>query len=312
MREANKKYGILKGVSSCETYSDGEIKSCRLNEYNLIETPYGLLVPQYEDSEARRKYKDSISFYENGEIKSISLNKATEIEMKSDVYKAERILFYESGEIRCIFPLDGKVTGYWTEENEYELAEKLSFDLKCGKLDNKVINIRFYKDGAIKSITLWPQERAKIKALDQELEIHIGLSLYQDGLLESCEPIQPTPIETPIGTIMAYDCESLGINGDINSLKFYRSGELKSLKTSTDIIEITNKEGNITIIEPGSKTHPFNNEIKMTVPVTIEFEDNSVSFTVFEKESYQISDYKFTIKNSAAMMKSQCASCIEL
>jgi len=312
MKEINTKYGLLTGITSCETYPDGKIKSCRLNKYNLIETPYGPLVPQYEDSEARRKYKESISFYPSGGIKSISLNQATEIELKNDIYSAERVLFYESGEIRCIFPLDGKVTGYWTEENEYELAESLPFDLKCGKLNNKVINTRFYKNGAIKSITLWPQERAKINALDQELEIHVGLSLYHDGSLESCEPSKPTPIPTPIGTIMTYDCESLGMNGDVNSLKFYQSEKLKSLKTSTDIIEITDKEGNTSIIEPGSKTHPFNNEIKMTVPVTIEFEDDSVSFTVFEEESYQISDHKFTIKNSEAMIKSQCASCIEL
>jgi hypothetical protein len=312
MKEINTKYGVLKGVTSYEAYLDGGIKSCRLNEYNLIETSYGFLIPQYEDSEARRKYKDSISFYPSGGIKGISLNKATSIKMKSDAYKAERILFYESGEIRCIFPLDGKVTGYWTEENEYELAENLSFDLKCGKLDNKVINIRFYKDGTIKSITLWPQERTRINALNQELEIHIGLSLYQDGSLESCEPSQPTPIPTPIGTIMAYDCEALGMNGDVNSLNFYRSGKIKSLKTSTDIIEITDRDGRRRIIEPGSKIHPFNNEIKMTVPITIKFKEDLVTFTIFEEESYKISDYKFTVKNSETMVRSQCASCIEL
>jgi hypothetical protein len=229
--------------------------------------------------------------------------------MKTGNYSVERILFYKSGRIRCLFPLDGKITGYWTEEDEYELAEKWSFNLKCGKMTNKIINIRFYETEAIKSITFWSEEKAIVKTLNQKMKIRIGLSLYPDGSLESCEPLSPTLVQTPIGDIMAYDCNALGINGDVNSLNFYQSGKIKSLQTSTDIIEIKDKNGTITTIKPGLEPHLFNNEVKMTVPIQIQFKGDFVTFSVFEEKTYKISDYEFIIKNSEESIKSQCVSC---
>lgn len=309
MKEIDTKHGVLKGITYFETYPDGKLKNCKVNTRNVIKKEYALLIPQFEDSEARRKDKSSISFYQNGEIKSISLNKKTEIKTKTGVYSAERILFYESGEIKCIFPLDGKVTGYWSEEDEYELAENFSFDLKCGKIKNKVINIRFYKDEAIKNITLWPGEKAVIKIPEKELEIRTGLSLYPDGSLESCEPDYPTPVQSPIGNITAYDCNALGINADLNSLSFSQSGQIKSLKTSTDIIEIIDNDGAITTIKPGLKPHLFNNKIKLTEPISIKFEEGFVYFNVFNKSRYKISDFKFIAKNNAHNMESQCSNC---
>ncbi|MFW5972113.1 MAG: hypothetical protein ACOCRL_01375 [Bacillota bacterium] len=71
-------------------------------------------------------------------------------------------------------------------------------------------------------------------------------------------------VNTPIGEIVAYDCNALGMNADINSLNFYESGQVKSLKTSTDIVDISDQNGDVTTIKPGLKPHLFNNEIELT------------------------------------------------
>ena len=54
------------------------------------------------------------------------------------------ITFYENGNIRRIFPLYGQINGYWTEENEYELAEEITLPVLGTELVCKPLCIHFY------------------------------------------------------------------------------------------------------------------------------------------------------------------------
>ncbi|HEY8889468.1 MAG TPA: hypothetical protein VIM70_04390 [Clostridium sp.] len=245
MEEFWTKYGRLKGISSIEFYTEGLIKECKLNEYSEINTIYGNLVPQYDEAEVRRKYKRSLSFYENGEVKRI-------------------------------FPLNGKITAYWTEQNEYKLAEEFNFNFEFGVFKKKIIGINFYESGSVKSLTLWPRDFIDMVTPCGIIETRIGFSLYPNGAIRSCEPRKHTLINTIIGELHAFDLGAIGLNGDRNSLNFNEDGTVKSLRTSTDKITIKGIDGQLKVHEPGVRPNNFNNLIMDVIPLKIEFYEGKI------------------------------------
>ena len=60
-----------------------------------------------------------------------------------------------------MFLLDGKLSGYWSEDDEYNLAKTYKFNFEFASFEAKVISLHFYKTEELKSITLWPKERVK-------------------------------------------------------------------------------------------------------------------------------------------------------
>jgi len=293
LKEISTKYGELKGISSIEFYSQGTIKECKLNEYSKLSTIYGDLVPQYDETEVRRKYKRSLSFYENGNIQSISFQKQTTLDTKIGKLPAELALFYENGNIKRIFPLNGKITAYWTEENEYRLADELNLSFEFGDFKMKIIGVCFYESGEVKSVTFWPKDFINVISPLGLVEIRIGLSLYPNGKIKSCEPRKQTLISTVIGDLHAYDLAALGLNGDRNSLNFNLDGSIKALCTSTDRITITAVNGQVNIHEPSLKVNNFNNTIMDVVPIEIEF---YLDKTKIDGKEYNIKDNKFYIE----------------
>ena len=106
------KYGILKGIEDAEYYYDGSLKACRLCKRNFLNTNIGMLVPQYESRDERRKIIGALEFYPNGNLMSIALDKAISVKTTLGALPAEKILFYENENIKRIFPLNGKLSGY--------------------------------------------------------------------------------------------------------------------------------------------------------------------------------------------------------
>ncbi|WP_243684023.1 hypothetical protein [Methanosarcina barkeri] len=204
----------LKGITSFTTYDSGELKDCKLEEYNLIHTRYGDLVPQYGDLGFRRKQLAVLSFYKSGKVKNISLEQQTEISTPIGTFPAELVTFFEDGSINSLFPLNGQISGFWSEEEEGELAQKFHFSFPFGEFYAKIIGLRFYPDGRVRSLILWPNERIIIDTPAGKMPVRIGFKLFEDGSIESVEPAEPFPIETPIGSINAYDADALGIDAD--------------------------------------------------------------------------------------------------
>jgi len=116
-------YGEITGISENSTYADNQLMDCVINERVELHTPLGLLTPQYEHSEVRRKHIYSISFFQNGKISRIALNEQTEVKTPVGILPAELITFYESGSMKRLFPLNGQISGYWSEDDEYKLAK---------------------------------------------------------------------------------------------------------------------------------------------------------------------------------------------
>jgi len=292
MEEFWTKYGRLKGISNIEFYTEGAIKECKLNEYSEIKTIYGNLVPQYDEAEVRRKYKRSLSFYENGNIQSISFQNQTIIDTSIGKLPAELALFYENGEVKRIFPLNGKITAYWTEQNEYKLAEEFNFKFEFGVFKKKIIGINFYESGLVKSLTLWPRDFIEVSTSCGIIETRIGFSLYPNGVIKSCEPRKQTLINTMIGEIHAFDIEAIGINGDRNSLNFYEDGTIKSMSTSLEKITINGADGQVKTHEPGLKTNKFNPLATDVIPLKIEFYEDKIKI---DDNEYSLIDNDFYI-----------------
>lgn len=309
MEKLNTKYGVIEGISSMDYHKNGNPRDCVVNKVNKLETSYGTLIPQYESGSDRRKHIKSFSFDEDGNLQSIYLQDQAKISTPIGTLPAELITFYPSGSIRRIFPLNGQITAYWSELDEYNLAENISFDLSVGKFEKKVICVHFYEDGVVKSITFWPSNTVEINSPIGDVVARIGLAFYNSGKLKSFEPLRPTKVETPIGTITAYDTDALGIHGDTNSINLFEDGSIKSLLTSSDTIEVTTKTGEKKTYKPGLRVSVINDEVMEVVPMSVSFDNNKVCFNNSNADEYSIDECTFNIAYTPLQTKSPCASC---
>ncbi len=309
MTEFNTKYGLLKGIVSSTLYSDGSMKECIVEEYNELETPCGMLVPQYDHSEIRRKYTASVYFYKNGQIQSIALHNQTLVKTPSGSYHAELLTFYECGSIKRLFPLNGKVTGYWTEEDEYGLAAEYEFNFPFGSFIVKTIGIYFYEDGAIKSLTFWPGNTAAICFPLGVANVRNGISFYQDGSIKSLEPDKPYAVSTPIGRIFAYDAGAVGIHGDTNSLSIDKNGEIISLATSTDVVLVQGIDGRKKTYSPGFKESLCDDAKIEVVPLKLNFHNGYVRFNGSEKDKYELGQFHFITTHYPKFLNFTCGDC---
>lgn len=289
------KYGTLNDAVIAEYYSTGEPESYKIEEESELDILGYKLIPLYGFVDTRRKEFPSVKVYKSGNIKSIALNDSTSIKTQIGVFEVEKITFYEDGQINRLFFLDGKLSGYWSEEDEYNLAKVYKFNFEFATFESKAISLHFYKSGELKSLTLWPKDKVKLDIGDYNIVGRIGFSLYESGKIKSCEPFRPTTIDTPIGNIDAYDINAIGVHGDTNSLNFYEDGNIKSLITSTNTITIHTVEGDSIFHSPKKIRIYANSEVLDTITLSIEFKGNKV--IIDNKYEYDIKENKFEIKS---------------
>ncbi len=255
---------------------------------NLLSTPYGDLVPQYASEDMGRRPRKPIYFYKDGRLKSLPLQEQTTITTSLGPIPAELLTFHPNGAIKRIFPLDGKLSGFWSWQNEKKLAIPLTVCTPAGTITMKAIGLQFYDNGSLKSITFWPGETAEITTPAGSMKARKGIAFYQDGTLRSCEPHTKTTVLTPIGEITAYDNAANGIHGDRNSLEFHPDGSLATLKTIDNRITVDLGHGNIRTFSPGIQPNICGDERLISVPMEVGFEQDKV-----------IIDQKHTFKKSA-------------
>jgi hypothetical protein len=219
--------GVFAGVESFGCYPTGELEGIKLSEKNMIITHAGELIPAFTETN-RRKNKYSVEFYKGGMIKAVALDEVQEISTPIGEFPAELITFFQTGELKRFFPLDGKISGMWSEQEEKAMGIPLSFEFPFTSFTAIINGVAFYKSGGIRSVTLFPGETICIATKYGEIETRNGFSLYESGCLESLEPASPVQIKTPSGTITAFDPNAVGINADINSLVFDEGGDFKS------------------------------------------------------------------------------------
>lgn len=287
-------YGELKGVMIIEKYDSGEVESIKVDELNEIIINDITYIPRYMLDDERKKEFPSIKLYKNGKIKSLDLENKVKISVLAGDFNVEKVVFYESGELKRLFPLNGKISGYWSENDEYNISELYEFKFEFAKFKAKIISLQLFKDGNIKSITLWPKEKIKIKYKDKMIDVRTGFSTYEDGSLKTCEPNTPFTVSTPIGNIEAYDVNSISIHGENNSLKFNKDGSISELTTSSNIIKIIDKKGKAIIYSPKEVYLYANSEIKDLITITLRFKEDEV--IINESFEYNIKENNFIIE----------------
>lgn len=304
-------FGIFGGVDTFTCYPQGEIAGLRLSEKNMVVTEVGDLVPAYTETN-RRKNKPSVEFDRDGMVTSVALEKQQEIMTPIGELPAELVKFYPTGELHRVFILDGQLSGFWTEEDERKLNIPLTFDLVFSKFQAMINGLCFYKNGEIKSITLFPGERISVESPVGELETKAGLSLYESGRLKSVEPAEPVMVNTPIGSIAAYDPDQIGLNADSNSLSFTEDGLIQSLVTCDNAVFVQTEEGVLEKYTPCIKSHPLYDEVLTVSGMKLEFDYQSNEL-VIGNHRYSLKTCGFTIepfkRPGLHCSPSDCANC---
>jgi len=306
---------VLAGVESYSCYPGGELLGVKLSEKNILATCAGELVPAYTETH-RRKNKYSVEFYQCGMIKKIALDEVQKVQTPLGGLPAELVIFFETGELKRVFPLDGKIGGMWSEQEEKALAVLLSFDLPFTVFTAIIGGIAFYQSGVIRSITLFPGETVPIATKYGEIMARNGFSLYESGKLESLEPSVPVTMQTPIGSINAFDPNALGVNADINSLIFDEDGKVITLTTVFNRIGVQATDRRLLLFAPREVVNPLDDESMITEGLKISFDygADTVQFTEGEKVTIlPIGESSFTITahSSSAFICSpaDCAAC---
>jgi len=291
-------YEDLHGVTSRITAGVGKVESCVLGEPNTVESVCGPLTPKWQE-DIRKKEIPSLSFYPTGRLKSVALEGQTTIITPIGELPAEFVTFYPAGEIRRVFPCNGKLSAYWTEEDEAALCPAIHFALNCGAFNAKVTAIHFFRSGALRSVSFWPNETVILRAFQGFMPTRIGFSLYENGEIESMEPPYPISIATPIGNISAYDPYAVGVHGESNSLSFNKGGTMRSITTVNSKIEIITPDRQSVFFGPTLRPDPILDDHVIIVPVQILFSPDSVTLeNGIGKQTFSLIDCCFRIFTS--------------
>ncbi len=278
---------------------NGGIDTVLVNEKVFLETSVGSLIPRYTLEEGGRRKEAPVKFYKTGELKSLPLEKATEITTSVGTIKAELLIFHKNGELSRAFPLNGQVSGFWTEENEFELAETISIPTSLGTIKVKPIYLQFYETGELESILFWPGEKVELDTPAGKTRIRKGICFHKNGAIKGFEPIEKIAIETPIGTLTAFDPDPNGIQAENHAVNYYENGSLQSIITPTNQVVALKDGVEYQRFSPKTVTSYCNENNFFINPLKIFFEEDSLSFmninesktTLSKTLEYKIEDF---------------------
>lgn len=242
-----------------------------------ITTPYGDLVPQYTTDDLRKRDLYPVEYHPNGTPKSVPLEAQTAIETPVGTVPAELISFHENGCLNRVFPLNGKLSGYWSQDDEAALAEPVTLNTPVGILTLRILSLGFFDNGALRSITFWPEDTVSIATPAGPMDTRIGISFTPDGRVRSLEPARPTSVKTMAGEITAFDPDAVGVNGDANSLIFGDDGEILRVTTTLTRLTAVSPEGRNTPFTPEQRESLCSEAEQEVVPMTIRFEADTVT-----------------------------------
>ncbi|QJT10700.1 hypothetical protein [Oceanidesulfovibrio marinus] len=288
----------IPGVIVAEHHDNGRVKRAFVNGEHVIHTSWGDLVPQYTgDDESRRPRLAAIRLDAEGRLESLALETTQTLDTPLGPLPAELVTFHENGSLKRIFPCNGKLSAFWSWQDEYALAPEIALPLPASLLPEEAddgaaqtaryINFRLDPDGALRSATLWPGETVTLRTPVGPARARVGFALHADGSLASFEPATALAMQTPIGVIHAFDPDPEAISGDVNSLAFAPDGSVARATTVQDIIRVEQADGSTLRFAPrdaedlcsSSMATPDDSEgmIEAPDPLTVWFENKAVS-----------------------------------
>lgn len=281
-------YGILSDVQETSLHKNGSLASAFTHAPTSLQTKMGQLDVAHDFSSEHRKYIPSVKFDVAGSLQAVNLQKQTLIQTPCGPFAAEYLTFYPNGRLQRVFHLNGKISGYWSEEQETGLAEQTTLHTPLGPLTAKIMSLHFFSDGALASLTFFPGTLVSVPTPLGQLNSRIGLSFYPHGQLKSLEPASPLLIQTPAGKVHAFDKEPLGLSGDSNSLCWSAAGALNGCKT-IDSLNITMRDGTRLLIEPHQKISLCDDDIQVKIPYTITWDEAYIYFDAAAEQVSKIS-----------------------
>jgi hypothetical protein len=272
----------------------GAVRTALLSGPTAFRTPAGVFEAQHEATDARRRHQ-AVDFHPNGMPRTLPLQRRVLVPTPAGELPAELVTFHPSGRLKRVFPLNGRLSGFWTWQNEHGLAEETELDTPAGRLRARLIAIQFYESGRIKSLTLWPGETVDADSPAGRLPVRVGLAFHESGAVRSLEPASPVEVATPIGRVLAFDNDPLGITGDVNSLRFDPDGRLEGLATATDRIHVTGQDQTRTF-EPPEVDSMCGGLIKVVRPIALSFGRDEV---VIDGEPFRLDGHAFRVEQDA-------------
>ncbi|MEL4106913.1 hypothetical protein AAFA46_08780 [Oscillospiraceae bacterium WX1] len=292
-------WGVFAGVTSKKVADDGGVLALTLDARNVIVTHAGELIPAYGAESPRRRQGPAVTFHRSGMIKSVMLETQQAVLTPIGEMPAERVTFYETGEVARVFPVDGKLSGFWSESDERAVNIPLHFELGFTAFTAALVSLSFYKSGDIRSVTLFPGETVVVSLpTGAVIPVRYGFSLYESGQLRSVEPAEPTAVDTRIGRLHVFDDSANGINADSGSLIFDEEGNLWAAATQ-DSITIADSDGKTYVFKPSAIRDLLEEETLTVLPLRLSFDTDGqwVSITPPEGDGgrFNLTDCRFEL-----------------
>lgn len=317
MSEFETSYGMLKGILKAEMGKDGSLHGAILQEKNVLTVGDNQFVPKYDGVDFRSKDRPAVEFTDTGRLKSVYLQDISRVKSPRGWLQAEFLTFYASGNLHRVFPVYGKMSGFWSEEEEAELLEETEIQVGEISIRAKISCFCFYESGAVKSLTLWPGETVLLDTPIGKVKTRYGISFYENGSIRSLEPAQPATVQFLDVLFLAFDNQAIGIHGDSGSLQFWENGALKQLTTMQTGVRLS---GNGTVVDtaPERLVSQMDIEAMEIYPIQIGLADGTISLTDSHgvQKIYSLSDVTIetylalpAFEGNVAAACSDCSSC---
>lgn len=271
-------FGVLETLPDIDFHPDGSVRSCIAARACTLDTPLGLLVPQFSARDQRKRKLPVISFHQNGMIRNLPLENQTVVPTPLGPMPAEQVTFHDNGAVRRVFPLNGTLSGYWAEEDEAALSTPLALDTPLGLVEVRPVSVYFGPGGNLRSLTLWPGTVLHVPTPQGTLAVRHGVAFHDSGVLRSVEPARAVAVPTPIGELLAFDQDAVGICGDRNSLRFRENGALLGLTTAAHAFDVVLENGRRKSVTPPLRRHPCDGGRMEAGPMALEFSPGFVAF----------------------------------
>jgi len=265
-------YGDIPISGMVERFTDGSVMSCTPDGEVVFNTSLGPLTAQCTTDDLRRRTVQSLSFHPSGALRALPLERPTRIATPAGPIDVELVTFHPDGSLCRAFPLNGKLSGYWTQEDEGRLARPVELATPMGPVNAKLIGVCFAPGGELLSITLWPGETLDVPTAVGVIRARVGVSFRADGSLRSLEPAKPHSVPTLAGPVQAYDLDAVGISGDLNSLGFAPDGSVARVSTSLTQVLARGPQEREQIFTPLTRESLCGDSEREPVPMRLEFQ----------------------------------------
>ena len=308
----------LQGIIMPEYNKEGQFVACQFQKENVIRYGENEFIPKYSSPDTRTKTRYAMDLYQSGNLKSIYLEKSTRVDTSIGQLQAELVTFYETGELLRLFPVYGQISGYWSEKEEKELLPEIHISMNGHDYGGKFSCICFYPSGAVKSLTIWPDEIIKIETNYGNVKVRYGICFYESGAIRSLEPAIPIVIPHTNGSFIAFNQEAVGVSGDFNSLCFLENGEVQSLYSSLTGLEVKDRKTNeVTRQVPKIVQSPMDITKKTVLPVKYKLGEESIQLSDSKGSCLTYNNLEFewtaiqTVDNLPYVACSECSECSE-